>query len=141
MPGPPNSGPALHARARASQQSSEMSDTLKPPHLQGKAFEDAATWLDQLECYLIFKKVDEAQKAPEFSLLLDGSVRTWYESLSTATKRDYGALVDAFVCEEKHTFAPDAFKSGTLVQKHKDNKMLVAHRKRGKDIISVVQKD
>ena len=100
MPSPYTSGPALNTRARASLHSSttttEMSDTLKPPHFQGKALEDAASWLDQLECYLIFKKVDEAQKAPGFSLLLDGSARTWYESLPTATKRDYGALVDAF---------------------------------------------
>ena len=58
--------------------------------------EDAASWLDQLECYLIFKKVNESQKAPGFSMLLDGSARMWYESLPTATKRDYGALVDAF---------------------------------------------
>ena len=59
----------MTTQTRASQHSSatlehtEMSDR--------KRKEDAASWLDQLECYLIFKKVVEAQKAQGGLQILD----------------------------------------------------------------------
>ena len=69
MPSLSNSGQALTTQTRALQHSSatlehtEMSDR--------KRKEDAASWLHRRECFLIFKKVVEAEKAQGGLQILD----------------------------------------------------------------------
>ena len=82
MPRPSNqevqnlAGPASNTRARSTliqpvqslhyqqvDQECTMSDALAPAKFKGKSTEDALRWLDQVESYLLFKKVEENQQA------------------------------------------------------------------------------
>ncbi len=105
MPPPENTGittrsgftlPARQLQNVHSQEfvTTEMADSLAPQKFTGRKEVDAKRWIMDAESYALLKKADFHTMLP---LMLEGSARTWYETVDSDTRKDSTKISKAFI--------------------------------------------
>ena len=77
--------------------SDDMADSLLPKSFHGRRDESAIEWLQDIELYIQFKRLNPEAKLGLIALKLQAGARTWWDRLPTAVRTDFDQFKAQFL--------------------------------------------